>query len=396
MATTYTVTGGDTLSAIARRYGTTVSALLEANPRLTTEAKYKNGSVIFSGTKIRIPDSGGTTSGGTTSSTTSTTNTTTSTPPPVNTGSVADWRRGEEASMQPFQPSPGYTGSTGRRLINGVWYDVMSDGMLIPSSDQSNATPAPTPTPTPTPTPAGRMPIGQVEENGLLYQVYNDGSRELIGVAQTTQQVDPAILALQEQAKALQERLDKQQRDADEAAAKAAALAAKPKPVEYYRNPTTGELILGPDGKPIAIGPGGSSSDVLAYFEALRRSSDAKSRAGLANTFARRQAETEFDTLKRKAGRDIYSSQKKALNELAKKGITAAPGVAIAAKRAAGSVPLNRRLEALQQYNTAISTADLTLAEEQAKADEAARQALIDLTRAANIANELKGGSANG
>jgi hypothetical protein len=46
---------GDTLSGIAKANKTTVSALLAANPVLTTNPKYNNGKTIFSGTKIRLP-----------------------------------------------------------------------------------------------------------------------------------------------------------------------------------------------------------------------------------------------------------------------------------------------------------------------------------------------------
>lgn len=375
MATTYTVSSGDTLSAIARKYNTTVSALLEANPRLTTEAKYKNGSVIFSGTKIRIP---GTETATTTSTGGTTTQTSTTTAEP--TFNIADWRRGEEASLTDFYAQ--------RNAQLGITPDT-------------GTTPTPTTVPvtptTPTTTPAAGRTLVFSSQNfdGTTTNIYSDGTSEVIGTPRAAA-VDPAIAALQAQYQALQDQMDAQRRAAEEAAAKAAAEAAKPRPKEYYRNPTTGELILGPDGKPIEIGPGGSANDVLAYFEALRSASDAKSRAALANTYARRTAQSQYDTLNRQSGRDIYSAQKKALNELTRRGITTAPGVSIAAKRAAGSVPLNRRLEALQQYNAAMSSADITLAEEQAKADEATRKALIDLTNAANIANDLTGGKIGG
>lgn len=44
--TTYTVKKGDTLSAIAKRYGTTVDALLKANPNITNPNLIKAGQVI--------------------------------------------------------------------------------------------------------------------------------------------------------------------------------------------------------------------------------------------------------------------------------------------------------------------------------------------------------------
>lgn len=51
----YTVKKGDTLSAIASRSGVSLGELRAANPKFTTQAKYKNGNMIFSGTKVSIP-----------------------------------------------------------------------------------------------------------------------------------------------------------------------------------------------------------------------------------------------------------------------------------------------------------------------------------------------------
>jgi TP901 family phage tail tape measure protein len=49
------VKSGDTLSSIAKKNDTTVSALLAANPKLTTDPKYNDGNTIFSGTTIKLP-----------------------------------------------------------------------------------------------------------------------------------------------------------------------------------------------------------------------------------------------------------------------------------------------------------------------------------------------------
>lgn len=56
MAEKVKVKSGQTLSSIAKANNTTVSALLDANPKLTTEAKYNDGKTLFSGTTIKIPD----------------------------------------------------------------------------------------------------------------------------------------------------------------------------------------------------------------------------------------------------------------------------------------------------------------------------------------------------
>lgn len=65
MADKVTVKSGQTLSSIAKANNTTVTALKNANPVLTTNPKYQGGSVIFSGTKLNLPAGAGakTTSG---------------------------------------------------------------------------------------------------------------------------------------------------------------------------------------------------------------------------------------------------------------------------------------------------------------------------------------------
>ena len=52
---TYTVKSGDTLSAIAKASGVSLSEIRKANKKFTTNPKYKQGSMIWSGTKVNIP-----------------------------------------------------------------------------------------------------------------------------------------------------------------------------------------------------------------------------------------------------------------------------------------------------------------------------------------------------
>lgn len=52
---TYTVKKGDTLSAIAKASGVSLSEIRKANKKFTTNPKYKQGSMIWSGTKVNIP-----------------------------------------------------------------------------------------------------------------------------------------------------------------------------------------------------------------------------------------------------------------------------------------------------------------------------------------------------
>lgn len=53
--TTYRVKSGDTLSKIAKTAGVNVNDLLATNKKFTTNAKYKGGSMIWSGTTVKIP-----------------------------------------------------------------------------------------------------------------------------------------------------------------------------------------------------------------------------------------------------------------------------------------------------------------------------------------------------
>lgn len=51
----YTVKKGDTLSGIAKTAGVSLADVRAANPKLMKDKKYKQGNVIWTGTKIRIP-----------------------------------------------------------------------------------------------------------------------------------------------------------------------------------------------------------------------------------------------------------------------------------------------------------------------------------------------------
>ena len=63
MAQKVTVKSGQTLSSIAKANNTTVTALKNANPVLSSNPKYQGGNVIFSGTKLNLPTGTGAASG---------------------------------------------------------------------------------------------------------------------------------------------------------------------------------------------------------------------------------------------------------------------------------------------------------------------------------------------
>jgi len=70
MAEKVTVKSGQTLSSIAKANNTTVTAIIAANPKFTSDPKYNGGNTVFSGTIVNIP------SASTTAPTTSPYNTT--------------------------------------------------------------------------------------------------------------------------------------------------------------------------------------------------------------------------------------------------------------------------------------------------------------------------------
>ena len=161
--------------------------------------------------------------------------------------------------------------------------------------------------------------------------------------------------------------------------------------IEYVKDPVTGKNILDPMGRPIAVAPGGNLADIQAYLGALSRAGSNLQQAGIANAFAVRRATTAGEQAQRKASREMYSSRQMALNALAQRGITGAPGLSVAAQRSAQAAPLATKLEALRTMQDTVDSANILLAQEQEKKRQAEESALSDLTRASLIENKLKG-----
>lgn len=100
MATTYKIKKGDTLSGIASRYGTSVSALAKAN-------NIQNPNRIYAGNSITIPGA----SGGTTKKTTTTAKTTAATAPKAPTVPKATQTATQQKVAQLESSKPTYTQS---------------------------------------------------------------------------------------------------------------------------------------------------------------------------------------------------------------------------------------------------------------------------------------------
>ena len=97
MAEKVTVRSGQTLSSIAKANGTTVTALIKANPKLTTDPKYKGGNTLFSGTVLALPSSS---------------NSSITSPNNNNFPDISNWRRGEEDSMASLNTATATTTDT--------------------------------------------------------------------------------------------------------------------------------------------------------------------------------------------------------------------------------------------------------------------------------------------
>jgi hypothetical protein len=144
-------------------------------------------------------------------------------------------------------------------------------------------------------------------------------------------------------------------------------------------------------GRPIAVAPGGNLADIQAYLGAVSRAGSNLQQAGIANALAVRRATTAGEQAQRKASREMYSSRQMALNALAQRGITGAPGLSVAAQRSAQAAPLANKLEALRTMQDTVDSANILLAQEQEKKRQAEESAQSDLIRASLIENKLKG-----
>ena len=165
-----------------------------------------------------------------------------------------------------------------------------------------------------------------------------------------------------------------------------------PSTTQFVMDPITGKPLLDPLGRQIPVGPGGNLADIQDYLTRLARSNAALQQAGIANTLAVRRATTEGEVASRKASRQMYANRQLALNALAQRGITGAPGLKEAAMRSAQATPLASKLEAIRSMQDRIDSANILLAQEQQKKQQEEQAALSDLTRAALISNQLKAG----
>ena len=340
----HTVKSGESLSKIAQRYDTNVSELLRLNPKLTTDAKYKNGSVIFSGTIIKYDDQ--------------------ITPPPVKAPAVvtpdttttpyspADFRRAEEASMGSLPPvpqvippsivdertkladkgmiDPYFESVNGLLYYVGTPYTGIYQGVQFVNGSSSirEGTPFQEPTPIPEATPSQTLPsfdeIGQIGTIVAANQTPALDGSKLVGVSTAA----PA---------------------------------------------------------PVSIDP----SFLLAYADALQKANTLRGRSALTRDLTIEKSAAMKEKNVAQADKDLYNAKLKAIASLADRGIYGRSGLGIAAQQAAGYQPLEQRSEALRQFSEQTNLASRLFEQEQLEASDIEKQASLAKLRAEELASKL-------
>jgi hypothetical protein len=325
----YTVKTGDSLSAIAKRNGTTVAELLRLNPKLTSDPKYKDGKVIFNGTKITLPGAAGTTA----------------TPPPVST------------------PVPTVDTTPAEQPVGTVttFIDRITPVDAIQSTQTTQALPPVGTVQTVTPT--AEVPIPTLQAP-VVFQPTEMPTLPPVAEQPTQTQTLPGVTAVTQ--------------DSDVT-------------YQWLVDPFTGQQVLDAQGNPIKVKMGGGADAYYDYLAGVKKSRTNLEAAGAANKLAIERAAAAGEFATGKAEKELYSSQQRALNELSRRGLSGAPGLTRAAKRAYGAAPLSQRLEAIRKMQGDITAANLLLAQQKSAEQAAEEQRQFDLTKATGIANQLGG-----
>lgn len=326
----YTVKTGDSLSAIAKRNGTTVAELLRLNPKLSSDPKYKDGKVIFNGTKITLPSAGGTTA----------------TPPPVST------------------PAPTVGTAPAEQPVGTVttFIDRFTPPNVPTESTQTTQTLPPVGM-APTVTPTAEVPIPTLQAPAV-FQPAEMPTLPPVAEQPTQTQTMPGVTAVTQ--------------DSDVT-------------YQWLVDPFTGQQVLDAQGNPIKVKMGGGTNAYYDYLAGVKKSRTNLEAAGAANKLAIERATATGDMATNVAEKELYRSQQRALNELSRRGLSGAPGLTRAAKRAYGATPLAQRLEAIRKMQSEITGANLLLAQQKSAEQAAEEQRQLELTKATGIVNQLGG-----
>jgi hypothetical protein len=339
----YTVKPGDTLSAIARRNNTSVSELLRLNPKFATDAKYQGGKVIFSGTKVNLPAAPKTTT-----TPTPTPLPLTPTVTPVVTSSVpariVDQMRG---AVQPVAP-----------VVSPSALAAQESGAIGAASiaAQMQATPAPVAT-VDTRTALQKLQSGQP---------LTDEEKRSLNLPVDTPPPPPAPSITPPEEK-VDETLDKKVDETPDKKADQTGTSIKDKQM-----------------------PGGTE-DAAALLEAQREKADAEAKAQAERALTLRTLQAEFEPQIRGTERNIYTSQMRALADLARRGFTGQTGLAKASQRAYAVAPLQARIDTLGKMLKAQQAAGALLPEQLVKAQRDYERALGTSRKSIGINNKLGG-----
>ena len=339
----YTAKSGDSLSKIAAANGTTVSALLAENPKLTTDPKYNNGKIIFSGTVVRIPIDAPPVK-----SPTTTTPSTTSTIP----YSAADFRRAEEASMASLPPVQQVTPPS----IVDERTQLAAKGIIAPYFESVN----------------GLLYYSGTPYTGLYNGVQFIGGSSTIGQGTTYQEPTPTQELTPTQTLPTFNEL--QQLGPIVAANQTPALDA---------SNLVGVSTAAP--APVSIDP----SFLLAYADALQKANTLRGRSALTRDLSIEKSAAMKEKNVGEADKALYNARLKALASLADRGIYGRSGLGVAAQQAAGYEPIQQRSEALRQFSEQTNLASRLFEQEQLEASEIEKQASLAKLRAEELASKL-------
>ena len=385
--TVYTVKSGDSLSKIAKANGTTVSALLEANPKFTTDPKYKNGSVIFSGTTVRIPIPE------------TKTTTPTPTPTPTQSYSPADFRRAEEASMQTI-PSTPTTPTQPTSPTQPTTPTQPTSPADVRKADEASIQTIPITPSTSTPgysdekTQAANKGIipdfyefsnGYLLKNGNPFSGTYSGVEYINGLAKQTVYTPPPVEPQPPSIPTIPvpsfNDIEKLGPVITETQKTQPPLPALPAP------PAMAEAKPTPPAQPAP--PPIDTSYLIAYGEALARANAKRSKAGLTRNLALEKARANKELGVTEAENALYNARLKALASLSQRGLYGATGLKLAAQDVAGLEPIRARTEALRQFAEQTNLASRMFEEEQAEATEIEKQASLAKLKAEELATKL-------
>ena len=136
---------------------------------------------------------------------------------------------------------------------------------------------------------------------------------------------------------------------------------------------------------------GGATEDQINYLSNLRRLATQDQMARVQSQQQRSEIATQYEPQIRKAGRDIYNQGVKAQASLGARGISGAPGISVAARRAAMAAPAAQRTSLLNERNRQLAALERTLATQLSSYEEEIRRNQEQLTRATTLANQLTG-----